>query len=217
MLPCPCAHLLSDLSLIFSLRPAMKAAKAPRDDARFREQIEAQMARLLQQISDLEEFKADLEKDEYEETLADTKAQLREFKEALDKITEGDVTLMDALGRMRQAIQAAISDAFKTPEVVAMFMKKDQGQLRQRLQTLDTSLKLRKMSPETHNEQKVEVLTALQRLGEPLSPAEEEVLVADSKRAMRNFERANNEIGQNAKDGLLNLAQTANTRAAQTK
>ncbi len=195
----------------------MKTAKAPRDDARFREQIEAQMARLLQQISDLEEFKADLEKDEYEETLADTKAQLVEFREALDKITEGDVTLMDALGRMRQAIQAAISDAFKTPEVVALFMKKDQGQLRQRLQLLDTSLKLRKISPETHAEQRVEVLTALQRLGESLSPAEEEAVAAHTNRAMKNFERANNEIGQSAKDGLINLAQTANTRAAQGK
>ena len=32
-----------------------------------------------------------------------------------------------------QAIQAAISDAFKTPEVIRMFAKKQPGQLRQRL------------------------------------------------------------------------------------
>ena len=30
---------------------------------------------------------------------------------------------------------------------------------------------------------------------------------------MKNFERANNDIGQSTKDGLLNLAQTANTKA----
>ena len=114
----------------------MRTAAGSRDDARFREQIESQMSRLMQQINDLEEFKADLEADEYEETLGETRAQLVEFKEALDKITEGDVTLMDALGRMRQAIQAAISDAFKTPEVAAMFAKKEPGQLRQRLQQL---------------------------------------------------------------------------------
>lgn len=133
----------------------MRSQNAPRDDARFREQIEAQMSRLLQQVSDLEEFKADLEKEEYEETLLDTKQQLVEFKEALDKITEGDVTLLDALGRMRIAIQAAISDAFKTPEVVAMFMKKEPGQLRQRLQQLETALKLRKITPEAYAEQQV--------------------------------------------------------------
>jgi murein L,D-transpeptidase YcbB/YkuD len=151
----------------------MKIAKPPRDDARFREQIEAQMGRLLQQLADLDEFRLDLEKEEYDETLADTKQQLVEFKEALDKITEGDVTLMDALSRMRVAIQAAISDAFKTPEVVAMFMKKEPGQLRQRLQQLETALKLRKIGPDAYAEQQVEVLTALQRLGESLSPAEE--------------------------------------------
>lgn len=32
-----------------------------------------------------------------------------------------------------QAIQAAISEAFKTPEVIKMFAKKQPGQLRQRL------------------------------------------------------------------------------------
>ena len=32
-----------------------------------------------------------------------------------------------------QALQAAISDAFKTPEVIRMFAKKQPGQLRNRL------------------------------------------------------------------------------------
>jgi len=32
-----------------------------------------------------------------------------------------------------QAIQAAISEAFKTPEVIQMFAKKQPGQLRQKL------------------------------------------------------------------------------------
>ena len=34
---------------------------------------------------------------------------------------------------MYQAIQAAISDAFHTPEVIRMFAKKQPGQLRERL------------------------------------------------------------------------------------
>lgn len=60
------------------------------------------------------------------------------------------------------------------------------------------------------------MLTALQRLGESLSPAEEAVLASHTNRAMKNFERANNDIGQNTKDGLLNIAQTANSRAQAT-
>jgi hypothetical protein len=193
-----------------------KAADGASHDERFRLQIEAQMNRLLQQISDLEEFKDDLEPEEYDETLQDTKAQLVEFRDALDKIREGDVTLLDALGRMRLAIQAAISDAFKTPEVVAMFMKKEPGQLRGRLQQLEQQAKLRKISADVYNDQRIEVLTALQRLGEPLSSEEEHELKAHTNRAMKNFEHANNEIGQSTRAGLSSLAASQNTSAQKT-
>lgn len=37
-----------------------------------------------------------------------------------------------------QAIQAAISQAFKTPEVIRMFAKKQPGQLRTRLAEVNT-------------------------------------------------------------------------------
>lgn len=38
-----------------------------------------------------------------------------------------------------QAIQAAISQAFKTPEVIKLFAKKDQGSLRARLDDIQVS------------------------------------------------------------------------------
>ena len=37
-----------------------------------------------------------------------------------------------------QAIQAAISEAFKTPEIIRLFAKKQPGQLRQRLTDVST-------------------------------------------------------------------------------
>ena len=43
-----------------------------------------------------------------------------------------------------QAIQAAISEAFKTPEVIKMFAKKQPGQLRQRLAEVSENSHLRK-------------------------------------------------------------------------
>ena len=45
----------------------------------------------------------------------------------------GDVSLVDHVNAMQLAIQAAISDAFKTPEVLRLFVKKQPGQLRQRV------------------------------------------------------------------------------------
>lgn len=78
-------------------------------------------------------FRADLDADEYEETKSETLEQLKEFNESLMKMKGGDMTLVNELNRMQLAIQAAISEAFKTPEVIRMFAKKQPGQLRQRL------------------------------------------------------------------------------------
>ena len=101
----------------------------------------------------------DLELAEYEETKRETLEQLKEFNESLNKMKGGDMTLINELNRMQlvrlhlstylwlhcftsshspyphppQAIQAAISEAFHTPEVIRLFAKKQPGQLRQRL------------------------------------------------------------------------------------
>ena len=43
----------------------------------------------------------DLDDDEYEETKSETLEQLKEFKEKLDKIMDGDMTLVDDLNGMQ--------------------------------------------------------------------------------------------------------------------
>ena len=96
-------------------------------------------------------------------------------------------------------------------------MQKEPGQLRGRLQQLDQQLKLRKISPELYQDRRIEVLTALQRLGEPLAPEEEHQLQEHTNRAMKNFAQANNEIGQSTRAGLASLAASQNTSAQQAK
>jgi uncharacterized protein YoxC len=71
--------------------------------------------------------------EEYNETKEDTLDQLRELNESLSKIKEGNLSLVNELNSMQLAIQAAISQAFQTPEVIQMFAKKQQPELRQRL------------------------------------------------------------------------------------
>ena len=43
------------------------------------------------------------------------------------------MTLIDELSTMKLAVRAAISEAFKTPEVIRMFAAKRPGDLRQKL------------------------------------------------------------------------------------
>ena len=47
---------------------------------------------------------------------------------------KGDMTLMDNLSVMKLAVRAAISEAFKTPEVIRMFASRRPGELRQRVE-----------------------------------------------------------------------------------
>ena len=110
----------------------------------------------------------------------DTLQQLKEFQTSLSKMMQGNMTLVDELGSVQlvlscclmwlliinKAIQAAVSEAFKTPEVIKMFAKKDNNSLKQRLTSLQTSVKLGKITQESYTQQAVEILTALQKLDE---------------------------------------------------
>ena len=56
----------------------------------------------------------------------------------------GNMTLQSELEATRMAIRAAISDAFKTPEVIRLFAKKEPAALRRRLAEIDRDVKLGK-------------------------------------------------------------------------
>ncbi|KAL6043586.1 SKA2 domain-containing protein, partial [Balamuthia mandrillaris] len=107
--------------------------------------IEEQLNRLVTQLEDLEEMKTDLDEEEYQETKQETLDQMREFQAFLEKTMAGDMTLINEFGSVQLAIQAAVSQAFQTPEVIKMFAKKQPQQLRQRLANLKRDAKLYKI------------------------------------------------------------------------
>ena len=47
--------------------------------------------------------------------------QMEEFEKTLTKLTSGDMSLVNELGKMRMAMQLSVSEAFQTPEVISMF------------------------------------------------------------------------------------------------
>ena len=67
---------------------------------------------------------------------------LQEFHAQLKKLTDGDVSLVDKLGSVKLALQAAIANAFRTPEVIRMFAKREPAALRARLAALSEDRKL---------------------------------------------------------------------------
>jgi len=101
------------------------ASRGVDETARLKQSIEKQLNRLLLQLEDLEEFRDELDEDEYNETRAETMEQLREFEASLEDLTRGNMTLVSDLNAMQLAIQGAIREAFKTPEVIRMFAKRE--------------------------------------------------------------------------------------------
>uniref|UniRef100_A0A1I7XDL6 WW domain-containing protein n=1 Tax=Heterorhabditis bacteriophora TaxID=37862 RepID=A0A1I7XDL6_HETBA len=95
--------------------------------------LQNQLGRLMNQLSDLEKERSNIEADEYEELKNDTMEQLEDLSRTLDKMEVGSITLIDGITATRMAIRAAISEAFRTPEIVTLFARNQPIQIRQKL------------------------------------------------------------------------------------
>eukprot|EP00316_Scyphosphaera_apsteinii_P012658 CAMPEP_0119320442 /NCGR_PEP_ID=MMETSP1333-20130426/52462_1 /TAXON_ID=418940 /ORGANISM="Scyphosphaera apsteinii, Strain RCC1455" /LENGTH=219 /DNA_ID=CAMNT_0007327163 /DNA_START=46 /DNA_END=706 /DNA_ORIENTATION=- len=157
-------------------------------EAALRENIEAQLDRLLSQLEDLDTLKGDLSDDEIQREKQDTLAQLAEFQDSLKKSVTGNMTLQSEYDAARVAIRAAVSEAFKTPEVIRLFARKQPAALRRRLEEIDRDVKLGKIETGCVADQVVEILTALKKLGDPLAPKEERFLQQHRSEKMSEFE-----------------------------
>ena len=152
------------------------ASRGVDETKRLRESIEKQLNRLLVQLSDLEELREELEDDEYEETKKETMRELEEFEESLHELTRGNMTLVSELNSVQLAIQGAVRQAFQTPDVIKMFAKREPDALRAKLASLREDKRLSRITEDQFFSYSVEILMALQKLGEPLSSQEKSML-----------------------------------------
>uniref|UniRef100_A0A0N5AKC0 Protein LZIC n=1 Tax=Syphacia muris TaxID=451379 RepID=A0A0N5AKC0_9BILA len=72
-----------------------------------------------------------------------------------------------------KAVRAAISKAFKTPEVVAVFASQEPVLLRQELAQVEANYRLHKIEKEVYEMRKLEILAALSKLGDQLTVEEQ--------------------------------------------
>lgn len=90
----------------------------------------------------------------------------KEFNEMLKKMLAGNMTLVDQIGSVQLAIQAAIRQAFKTPEVIRLFAKRQPDALRARLEDLKRDNRLGKIPDDAFGQQSSEIVAALKGLDE---------------------------------------------------
>ena len=97
-----------------------------------------QLERLVSQLSDLESIKNDLDSEEYEDAKSETLDQLQEFEKSLNKLDCGEVTL-------EFTARAILTEAFRTPDIIKLFMSKRSDGLRQKLQEITRDNTIGKM------------------------------------------------------------------------
>lgn len=74
----------------------------------------------------------------------------QELQFQLQRLIRGDMTLVTALGAMREATAAAISQAFKSSDVIRMFAAREPAALREKLAALQEQQKLNKLSADAY-------------------------------------------------------------------
>ena len=174
----------------------MQKAKLSDETARLKEMVEKQLHRLLCQLKDLDECKDELTEEEIRETRSETMEELKEFQENLDRMTKGDITLMDALSAVRLATMAAINEAFKTPEIIRMFSSRQTDELRGQLEKVTEAYHLKSITKKQYEERATEILTALKSLNEPLSNEEAAFLSQQMSRRFSGFQESTNSVNQ---------------------
>lgn len=156
---------------------------------------------------------AEFSQSEYEETKDETLDQLREFQAFLDRSLRGDMTLVDEFGTAQLALQAAVSQAFKTPEVIRMFAQKQPDQLRSRLASLQRDVKIKQLTREAYHRQAGEILVALKKMGSDLTA--DETALLESLSSSAQLESAVDSVGDATQSELMSAASVQVRRAEQ--
>ncbi len=123
---------------------------------------------------------------------------MEEFDASLRRLAEGDMTLVSELGAVKLALAAAISNAFQTPDVIRSFAAREPAALRERLRKLGADAKLGRLTDGAYRAAAAEVVLALKKLGEDLTPEERGVLDSASADVRRKFETAEAALSESA-------------------
>ena len=90
--------------------------------------------------------------------------------------------------QMKLAVQAAISEAFKAPQVIELFALKQPKQLRELMDQVKRDRVLGKKPMDKCDGEILECILALKKLGEALTDEEKQFLLENQTKAMTLFE-----------------------------
>eukprot|EP00667_Euglena_gracilis_P022691 EG_transcript_25344 len=179
------------------------------ETTRLKAQVREQLDRLFTQLEDCEEMKEDLRPEEYEQLKRETLAQLQEFQLSLQRMEAGSgPSLVSELGAVKLALQAACTDAFQTPEVLRLFASQQPHLLRSKLEEVKIQYTLKKLPANVYEQRSLEILSALESMGEPLSADEQHFVEANMTEAMKKFVAFKSDLDTASRRRVLTVAET---------
>ncbi|KJH47729.1 hypothetical protein DICVIV_06196 [Dictyocaulus viviparus] len=139
-------------------------------DAMLVENLQRQLDRLMNQLSDIEEEKPNLDIQEYEEMKLETMDELRDLGRSLEKMTGGDISSTDSLTatRYKSCYQSNIKDPFSVGSIREKASDSVEAEVDIVMFLLNNDFGMQKISEKKFRSLKLEILTALVNLDEEL-------------------------------------------------
>lgn len=123
-------------------------------------------------MQELEENKADLTQEEYEEMKESTHADLETFQNFLQNCQKGDQILDSQIEKSKKEIMDAVKNAFDKKAIMASVMENQVAGYRSQIKILDDAYNLKKIADSEYFGNKRKLLVDIQETGCPLTNEE---------------------------------------------
>lgn len=105
---------------------------------------------------------------EYNELKSEFLDQTKEFSEALERMSKGDVSVNSKYAIMKQELRSAIATSFNTLEIIKIFGFKLENELEKQLNSLKEDYKLKRIGQSEMEAKRLEILNKIKIQNEKL-------------------------------------------------
>jgi hypothetical protein len=113
---------------------------------KFVDNIKQQTKRLLDQLNELEELKAEISEEEYQQMKKDTLEELKTFQKSLEDNQNGELSLDSEIEKTKAELMNAIRKNLNTEEARKTFLAVEIANLRNRITMMENSYQMKKLS-----------------------------------------------------------------------
>lgn len=113
-------------------------------------------------------FRGEIDVQEYNELKSEFLDQTKEFSEALERMSKGDVSVNSKYAIMKQELRSAIATSFNTLEIIKIFGFKLENELEKQLNSLKEDYKLKRIGQSEMEAKRLEILNKIKIQNEKL-------------------------------------------------